>query len=117
MTDEQGVQVESDPSDYLNIVPDGNSRGGWTTVAEGIGYHSTMWRDHMQAGRDSDDFKDTVLNRLAPKFNVAQFVSFAPNLAQRYAWICGRQPNDMFPTLEAACEGPSPRRRVARSEH
>ncbi len=69
-----------------------------------FGYHSAMWPDRLETKSDADDLKDSVLNRLAPKFNIAQFVSFSPDLAQRYAWISGRDPNEKFPTLEAACE-------------
>jgi len=47
--------------------------------------------------------KDAVLNRIAPDVNIAQFVSFAPDLKQRFAWITGRPPNEIFHSLEEAC--------------
>ena len=47
--------------------------------------------------------KDEVLNALADRANVAQFVSFAPDLSQRYVRVRGREPNHLFSTLEAAC--------------
>jgi len=49
-------------------------------------------------------FKDAVLNRIAPQVNVAQFVSFAPDLSQRFSWVYGRSPNTLFCSPEEACE-------------
>ena len=49
-------------------------------------------------------YKDAVLNEIAPRANVAQFISFSPNLAQRFAWIRGREPNDRFGSIEDACQ-------------
>lgn len=49
-------------------------------------------------------FKDSILNDLAAQANVAQFVSFGPDLAQRYAWIHGHPANQRFGTLEAALQ-------------
>ncbi|HVT17711.1 MAG TPA: hypothetical protein VHQ90_16225 [Thermoanaerobaculia bacterium] len=40
--------------------------------------------------------KDAILDRLAEDANVAQFVSFGPDLAQRFAWIHGYPPNHRF---------------------
>jgi hypothetical protein len=48
--------------------------------------------------------KDAILDALARRANVAQFVSFGPDLCQRFAWIRGREPNLPFPSLEAAVE-------------
>jgi hypothetical protein len=47
-------------------------------------------------------FKDAVLDELAAELNVAQFVSFAPDLALRYARIYGTPPNHQFDSLEQA---------------
>ena len=54
----------------------------------------------------SDDMiaKDAVLNELARRCNIAQFVSFSPGIEQRYAWVTGRPPNEEFASLEEACE-------------
>jgi hypothetical protein len=49
------------------------------------------------------EFKDAVLGRLANRCNIAQFVSFSPNLAQRYACINGYSLNHRFGSLEDAC--------------
>ncbi|MFL6194455.1 MAG: hypothetical protein ACJ75H_09810 [Thermoanaerobaculia bacterium] len=47
-------------------------------------------------------FKDDILDRIARRSNVAQFVSFGPDLAQRHAWIRGHQPGHRFGSLEDA---------------
>jgi len=49
-------------------------------------------------------FKDQILDALARRGNVAQFVSFDAALAQRHAWIRGHEPNTRFPSVEAAVE-------------
>lgn len=46
--------------------------------------------------------KDAVLNAFASQVNVAQFVSFAPDLSQRFAWLRGRTPNAKFDSLREA---------------
>lgn len=47
-------------------------------------------------------FKDAILDRLAESANVAQFVSFGPDLEQRFARIHGYAPNHRFQSpLEA----------------
>ena len=46
--------------------------------------------------------KDEVLDRLARHANVAQFISFSPQLEQRFAWIRDREPNTMFASTEDA---------------
>lgn len=46
--------------------------------------------------------KDEILDRLAANANVAQFVSFDPSLAQRFAWIHGHAPNTRFATVDQA---------------
>lgn len=59
--------------------------------------------------------KDVILDRLARRANVAQFVSFGPDGAQRHAWLRGREPNLPFPSLEesvAALLTASPERSV-----
>lgn len=43
-------------------------------------------------------FKDAVLDALAREANVAQFVSFGPQLEQRYARVYGYKPNHRFAT-------------------
>lgn len=48
--------------------------------------------------------KDEILDRLARQANVAQFVSFGPDLVQRHAWIRGLPPNHRFDSLETAVE-------------
>src|ERR1039457_300466 len=48
-------------------------------------------------------YKDEVLNRLAPTVNVAQFVSFAPDLSQRFAWVKGYSPNTQFASAREVC--------------
>ncbi|HEY0169865.1 MAG TPA: hypothetical protein VGB98_02345 [Pyrinomonadaceae bacterium] len=47
-------------------------------------------------------FKDAVLDRLSLEANVAQFVSFAPNLGQRHSRVHGHEPNVDFGSAEAA---------------
>jgi len=46
--------------------------------------------------------KDEILDRLARRANVAQFVSFGPDLAQRHAWLRGYPPNHRFGSPEEA---------------
>jgi hypothetical protein len=48
--------------------------------------------------------KDAILDGLARRANVAQFVSFGPDLGQRFAWLRGREPNLPFPSPAAAVE-------------
>src|SRR4051794_11937170 len=60
-------------------------------------------------------FKDDILDKLARQGNVAQFISFGPDLAQRHAWIRGLQPGHRFDSLEeavAALLGASPEESV-----
>lgn len=47
-------------------------------------------------------FKDEILDRLARRVNVAQFVSFGPDLAPRFAWIRGVPQGHRFATAEEA---------------
>ncbi|GBF82699.1 hypothetical protein [Aphanothece sacrum] len=47
-------------------------------------------------------FKDTILNDLADKANVAQFVSYDPTLTQRYSRIYGYETNDKFTSINEA---------------
>jgi hypothetical protein len=57
------------------------------------------------SGADGGDFllyKDAVLDQLSARANVAQFVSFAPDLSQRYARVRGYAANHSFPSVEAA---------------
>jgi hypothetical protein len=48
--------------------------------------------------------KDEVLNQLADEANVAQFVSFDPDLNQRYSRIQGYEPNKTFGSLSDALD-------------
>ncbi len=60
-------------------------------------------------------FKDLILNDLADKANVAQFVSFDPARRQRFARVCGYAPNYLFHGVEEALGillANSPERRV-----
>ena len=47
-------------------------------------------------------YKDTILDDLARRANVAQFVSFGPDLVQRYAWVRGFPPNHRFASAQEA---------------
>ena len=47
-------------------------------------------------------YKDAILDDLARRANVAQFVSFGPDLVQRYAWVRGFPPNHRFASAEEA---------------
>ncbi len=47
-------------------------------------------------------FKDDILDRLARQGNVAQFVSFGPDLGVRHAWIRGLPPGERFASREEA---------------
>jgi hypothetical protein len=47
-------------------------------------------------------YKDAVLDRLSAVANVAQFVSFGPDLSQRYSRVCGHAANHAFDSPEAA---------------
>lgn len=47
-------------------------------------------------------YKDKILDRLATKANVAQFVSFDPSLEQRYSQIFAHEANDKFELIEQA---------------
>src|SRR5438046_548089 len=49
-------------------------------------------------------YKDAILDALAHQANVAEFVSFGPNLQQRYAWIRGYRENHPFPSPKMAIE-------------
>src|SRR6202047_3321281 len=56
----------------------------------------------VDPSRGEAHYKDEVLDRLAKSANVAQFVSFGPDLRQRFAWVHGFAPNQVFDSLEAA---------------
>lgn len=47
-------------------------------------------------------FKDAILDRLSREANVAQFVSFAPDLTQRHSRIHAHEPNHRFASPEEA---------------
>ena len=47
-------------------------------------------------------YKDSILDNLAARANVAQFVSFDPTLEQRYARIYGYEANYKFTSLTDA---------------
>lgn len=53
-------------------------------------------------GINEDGQKDAVLNQLATRYNVAQFVSFGPDLTQRFVRIRGIGSSE-FSSLEEAC--------------
>ena len=53
---------------------------------------------------DTGHFKDQILDSLAQRSNVAQFVSFDPGLRQRFAWVRGFTPNTSFAAVEDAVE-------------
>ncbi len=53
---------------------------------------------------DAGSFKDAVLDSLSNYGNVAQFVSFSPNLEIRYSRIAGHSPNATFASLGEAIE-------------
>lgn len=60
-------------------------------------------------------FKDAVLDKLASRANVAQFVSFGPDGQQRFSRLHGFTPNWRFETIEQALEAllnHAPERRV-----
>ncbi len=60
-------------------------------------------------------FKDARLDQLSTLGNVAQFVSFGPELQQRFSRIIGFEPNHRFPTARQAVVtllNRSPERRV-----
>jgi hypothetical protein len=49
-------------------------------------------------------YKDQILDSLAERANVAQFVSFDPKLRQRFARISGYSANRRFPSVRAALD-------------
>lgn len=49
-------------------------------------------------------FKDQILDALAERVNVAQFVSFDPQLAQRYSRVTELPPNEVFASVRAAAQ-------------
>jgi len=53
---------------------------------------------------ESGHYKDAILDALAHQSNVAEFVSFAPNLRQRFAWIRGYRENHQFSSPGTAVE-------------
>lgn len=63
---------------------------------ETIGINSA---DNKQ-GADISIYKDAVLDRVSQRANVAQFVSFGPDLTQRYSRIRGYEPNNKFLSIE-----------------
>ena len=58
--------------------------------------------DQADPDNDSGLIKDAVLDRVSKMANVAQFVSFAPDLQQRYARIHNHEPNHRFDNVEDA---------------
>src|SRR5579864_93050 len=55
-----------------------------------------------ESPRSGGHYKDAILDQLAAAANVAQFVSFGPDLSQRFAWVRGFSPNQPFASLPAA---------------
>jgi hypothetical protein len=49
-------------------------------------------------------YKDVILDRLGTESNIAQFVSFNPQLEQRYSLIRGFERNHTFPSLKEAAK-------------
>jgi hypothetical protein len=47
-------------------------------------------------------YKDKILDRLAARANVAQFVSYDEQLNQRYSRVAGLEANTVFPSIEEA---------------
>jgi hypothetical protein len=47
-------------------------------------------------------YKDLILEQLSQSVNVAQFISFAPDLSQRFARVLGFAPNFLFSSLNEA---------------
>jgi len=56
----------------------------------------------MTLKTDHNIYKDAVLNSLSERANVAQFVSFGPDLDQRFARVRGYRPNHAFGALDNA---------------
>lgn len=56
----------------------------------------------MTLKTDGNVYKDAVLNSLSERANVAQFVSFSPDLNQRFSLVREHQPNHNFGGLENA---------------
>ena len=50
-------------------------------------------------------YKDEVLDHLAERANVAQFVSFGPSLEQRFARVRSHEPNHEYDSVRTAVEG------------
>lgn len=59
---------------------------------------------NTSSGQSGEHIKDAILDRVSEMANVAQFVSFAPNLSQRFARIRDYQPNHRFESVEAAAQ-------------
>jgi hypothetical protein len=57
---------------------------------------------HVQQANNNSLYKDAVLNELGNMANVAQFISFGPNLEQRYARLRGHSVNFKFGQIEIA---------------
>lgn len=49
-------------------------------------------------------YKDEVLDQIAHRGNVAQFVSFSPDLTQRFAWVRGYEPNTSLGSPQQAID-------------
>jgi len=54
--------------------------------------------------RTRSPLKDEVLDKLAESANVAQFVSYGPDLTQRFSRIIGYESNCRFPSVSGALE-------------
>ena len=63
-------------------------------------------RPEMSGAEKTSDllYKDAVLDQLARVANVAQFVSYSPDRAQRYSRVHGFTPNHVYDSIEAAAE-------------
>ena len=54
--------------------------------------------------KNGGHYKDSILDVLAQTCNVAEFVSFSPDLRQRHAWIRGYPDNHLFSSPRTAIE-------------
>lgn len=67
-----------------------------------VGDANTIFMARMADNSNGGHEKDQILDRLARHANVAQFVSFGPDLRQRFAWIRGHEPNEHFASIHEA---------------
>jgi hypothetical protein len=80
----------------------GNTTGDDAKLQELRGLAEQLARLEKADNSIRQFYKDQVLDSLAAYANVAQFVSFSPNLEIRYARIKGFEPNHRFGSAEEA---------------